>query len=506
MNPIRPGATQDSSTPWPLPGPPQEALPDTAPLPPSPGTPSGIRNDSNQRAAHPGIRVYEETENPRSPKRQRTTESLPQELLPVREAFPRKENEKAIQYVRRLNLASQQDQPGARVNGQPLSIPQLVSLSGSTAGHLREDPQLKPLPPELLPVRHAFPRKEYEQSAPYARRLNLASKQDKPAARVNGQPLSIAQLASLSGATETNLRLDPQLTSLPPELLSVRQAFPREENEKAIQYARRLNLASQQDKPAARVNGQPLSIAQLASLSGATKINLRLDPQLKPLPQALLPVRQAFPRKENEKAIPYARRLNLASKQDKPAARVNGMSLSIAQLAHLSGAKETNLRQDPQLTSLPPELLSVRQAFPRKENEQATQYARRLNLASQQDKPAARVNGQPLSINQLASLSGATAAHLREDPQLKLLPPELLPVREAFPREENEKSVPYALRLNLDSEQDQPGARVNGQPLSIAQLASLSGARESDLRRRIPSTPPESLPDRTALPRNAMLP
>ena len=368
MNPIRPGATQDSSTPWPLPGPPQEALPDTAPLPPSPGTPSGIRNDSNQRAAHPGIRVYEETENPRSPKRQRTTESLPQELLPVREAFPRKENEKAIQYVRRLNLASQQDQPGARVNGQPLSIPQLVSLSGSTAGHLREDPQLKPLPPELLPVRHAFPRKEYEQSAPYARRLNLASKQDKPAARVNGISLSITQLAHLSGAKEADLHLDPQLKSLP---------------------------------------------------------------------QELLPVRQAFPRQENEKAFPYARRLNLASKQDQP---------------------------------------------------------------------NARVNGQPLSINQLASLSGATAAHLREDPQLKLLPPELLPVREAFPREENEKSVPYALRLNLDSEQDQPGARVNGQPLSIAQLASLSGARESDLRRRIPSTPPESLPDRTALPRNAMLP
>ncbi|WP_175811001.1 hypothetical protein, partial [Burkholderia cepacia] len=72
---------------------------------------------------------------------------------PVREAFPRQDNEKALPYARRLNLASQQGQPGARVGGQPLSLAQLASLSGATEAELRRDPQLVALPAELAPVR-----------------------------------------------------------------------------------------------------------------------------------------------------------------------------------------------------------------------------------------------------------------------------------------------------------------------------------------------------------------
>ena len=81
----------------------------------------------------------------------------------------------------------------------------------------------------------------------------------------------------------------------------MRLAFPRQDNEKALPYARRLNLASQQDQPGARVNGQPLTIAQLASLSGATEAHLRADPQLVALPEELAPVRLAFPRRDNER-------------------------------------------------------------------------------------------------------------------------------------------------------------------------------------------------------------
>ena len=134
--------------------------------------------------------------------------------------------------------------------------------------------------PALAPVRTAFPREENEKAIPYARRLNLASQQGQPNSRVNNEPLSIAQLASLSGAKESHLRADPQLVALLPALAPVRTAFPREENEKAIQYARRLNLASQQGQPNSRVNNQPLSIAQLASLSGAKESHLRADPQI----------------------------------------------------------------------------------------------------------------------------------------------------------------------------------------------------------------------------------
>ncbi|HDR9586732.1 TPA: hypothetical protein QDC22_004179 [Burkholderia stabilis] len=67
---------------------------------------------------------------------------------------------------------------------------------------------------------------------------------------------------------------------------------------------------------------------------------------------------------------------------------------------------------------LPPLLARVGDVFPRGENERASQYARRLNLVSQQNQPGARVDGQPLSLTQLASLSGAQASDLRRDRQL----------------------------------------------------------------------------------------
>ncbi len=409
--------------------------------------------------------------------------ALPLELVPVRAAFPRQDNEKNMPYARRLNLASQQNQPGARIDGQPLSLTQLASLSGATEGELRRDPQRVALPAELAPVRAAFPRQDNEKNVPYARRLNLASQQNHPGARVDGQPLSLTQLASLSGAQAADLRQDPQRVALPVELVSVRAAFPRQEREKAIQYARRLNLASQQNHPGARVDGQPLSLTQLASLSGATEGELRRDPQRVALPAELAPVRAAFPRQDNEKGIQYARRLNLVSQQNQPGARVGGQPLDLTQLASLSGAKEANLRQDPQLVALPAELAPVRAAFPRQGNEKNMPYARRLNLASQQNQPGARIDGQPLSLPQLASLSGAIEAHLRQDPQLVALPVELASVRAAFPRQDNEQAIQYARRLNLASQQDQPGARIDGQPLSLTQLASLSGAQASDLRR-----------------------
>ncbi len=362
MNPIHPFAAQ-APLPSGTPAPARETLP-SAPLPPpSAGHPSGVRNNSNQRAAHPGIRAYEQADDPRSAKRQKNTPHLPPELLPVQAAFPRKENETNAAYARRLNLASQQGQAHARVQGQPLTLKQLSLLSCAMENNLRQDPQLAPLPAELLPVRLALPRQKGETNIAYARRLNLASQQDRPGGRVQGQPLTVDQLASLSGATEGNLRLDPQLVPLPPELLPVRLAFPRGENEKALPYARRLNLASQQDLSGARVQGRPLTIDQLASLSGTTTSVLLQDSQFTALPPELVSVRLAFPRGHNEKNVPYARRLNLASQQDLPGARVQGQPLTLKQLSGLSGATESTLRQHLQMA--PPEPLPDRTALPR---------------------------------------------------------------------------------------------------------------------------------------------
>jgi len=428
---------------------------------------------------------------------------LPGGLASVREAFPRQNNEKNLAYARRLNLASQKGEPGARVGDEPLSLAQLASLSGVQEYLLRQDPQLVALPVELAPVREAFPREADEANVAYARRLNLASQKGEPGARVGDQPLSLAQLASLSGARKATLRQDPQLAALPAELVPVREAFPREADEANVAYARRLNLASQKGEPGARVGDQALSLSQLGSLSGMQKSDIRQDPQLVALPAELVPVREAFPRQNNEKNLAYARRLNLASQQGEPGARVGDQPLSLAQLASLSGAKESVLRQDPQLVALPVELAPVREAFPREADEANLAYARRLNLASQKGEPGARVGDQPLSLDQLASLSGTLKFHLAQDPQLVALPTELVPVRVAFPREADEANFAYARRLNLASRQGQPGTRVGDQPLSLAQLASLSGAMESALRQdpQMVALPTELATVREAFPR-----
>ncbi|WP_176234243.1 hypothetical protein, partial [Burkholderia cepacia] len=288
-------------------------------------------------------------------------------------------------------------------------------------------------------------------------------------------------LASLSGVKKSGLTQDPQLVALPAELVPVREAFPRQNNETNLVYARRLNLASQRGEPGTRIGDQPLSLDQLASLSGAQISILRQDPQLVALPAELVPVREAFPRQNKEANLVYARRLNLASQWGQPGARIGDQPLSLDQLASLSGAIKSHLSQDPQLVALPAELVPVREAYPRQNNEANLAYARRLNLASQRGQPGTRVGDQPLSLDQLASLSGAPKFELRRDPQLVVLPAELVPVREAFPRQNNEANLAYARRLNLVSQRGEPGARIGDQPLNLDQLSSLSGAKKSDL-------------------------
>ncbi|RJF92562.1 hypothetical protein [Noviherbaspirillum saxi] len=409
-------------------------------------------------------------------------QGLPPELEPIRLAYPRRGGENHIAYARRLHAAGQRGEAGAMVDGERLSIEQLARLSGATESHLRQDPQLQGLPPELEPIRLAYPRRGGENHIAYARRLHEAGQRGEAGAMVDGERLSIEQLARLSGAMEANLRLDPQLQGLPPELEPIRLAYPHRGGENHIAYARRLHEAGQRGEAGAMVDGERLSIEQLARLSGATEANLRLDPQLQGLPPELEPIRLAYPRRGGEKNMAYARRLHAAGQRGEAGAMVDGERLSIEQLARLSGAMEANLRLDPQLQGLPPELEPIRLAYPRPKGENNMAYARRLHAAGQRGEAGAMVDGERLSIEQLARLSGATEASLHQDPQLQGLPPELEPIRLAYPRRGGEKNMAYARRLHAAGQRGEAGAMVDGERLSIEQLARLSGATETKLR------------------------
>ncbi len=112
----------------------------------------------------------------------------------------------------------------------------------------------------------------------------------------------------------------------------------------------------------------------------------------------------------------------------------------------------------------------------------------RLHELSQRDEPLARVGNQPLSMTQLAMLSGVPERFLRQNPKLKPLPRELKPVAEAFPRlpEEAQNATAYARRLHeLSQRGEEPLARLDNQPLSTAQLAQLSGVPEWNLKKAL---------------------
>lgn len=152
-------------------------------------------------------------------------------------------------------------------------------------------------------------------------------------------------------------------TSMPPALQSILLAYPRAKDEAKVVYARRLDTASRLGELKARVDGQPLTIDQLALLSGATKSTLRQDTVLRDLPSELVPILFAYPRTETSSRA-YARWLDTASQKGEPKALVDGQPLTIAQLALLSGATESSLRQERQLRDLPPEPGSILLANP----------------------------------------------------------------------------------------------------------------------------------------------
>ena len=142
-------------------------------------------------------------DDPREHQRPRIEKSepapLPQELKPVAEAYPRSSKETDAEYAVRLNKDSQLKQPKALVNGQPLTIEQISSLSNVPLDVLSGDFRFKPMPPELVRVGREFPRERKEQAGAYVKRLHEASQQNQPNARVNGEPLNPEQLSQLSG-------------------------------------------------------------------------------------------------------------------------------------------------------------------------------------------------------------------------------------------------------------------------------------------------------------------
>ena len=396
-------------------------------------------------------------------------------LAAIRAALPPLDDESAIRYARRLYTAYPH-----------LTLEQLAELSHAKIYNLRADPSFAPLPIHLAATASALPRIEGETGAAYARRLLLHHPQ-----------LSIDELSRVSGVAKGALKQDPTLQPMPLHLRSVRAAYPKFDAEDRTTYARRLHEARPElalhdlalisgareaqlkrdptFKPVssalaaiaeanARLNGEngiayaerlksmypDLEMEDLSLLSGATLSNLSRNPAFGRLPSSLAEFSASIPREHGEKALAYAQRV----KKRYP-------DIPLADLAMVAGVKKEYLKASPLIIEKLPDLAPVANSLPRWAGESATAYARRLHT----ERPE-------LTIEQLSQLSGVTKSTLRRDPTLKDVPAALAAVAVAMPKADAESTISYARRLGLVYPE-----------LQLADLAALSGAPESTLRR-----------------------
>jgi len=337
-------------------------------------------------------------------------------LTMLREQVPQLKGENKQAYARRLHVARPQ-----------LTLPQIALLSGVSEGNLRLGPAFRELPADLAPSREQVPQLEGEKNQAYARRLHMARPQ-----------LTLAQLSQLSGVTEGTLKLDPTFQELPADLALIREQVPQLEGEKNAAYARRLHLARPQ-----------LTLPQISQLSGVVVRNLKLVPAFQELPSDLVPIREQVPQLDGEKNAAYARRLFLARPQ-----------LTLPQISHLSGVRESDLKRDPAFRKLPADLAPIREQVPQLESEKNQVYARRLHLALPQ-----------LTLPQISQLSGVTESNLKLDPAFWDLPADLALIRVQVPQLEGEKNQVYARRLHAAHPQ-----------LTLPQISQLSGVMEGNLK------------------------
>jgi hypothetical protein len=316
-------------------------------------------------------------------------------------------------------------------------------------------------------------------------------------------PRAAGSLAGRSSLPSAHRESSPQTATHFAEstdpLVMAMEDLPQLEGESKLAHARRLH----RERP-------ELSVIQIASLSHASVFFLRLDPAFQELSAEHAALRDAMPRYEREPNQAYALRLHHAHP-----------SLSIPDLARLSGALAFNLEDDPRFHPLSAEQATLREAFPRLERESNLGYACRLREAmpgltvrdisavsgamagilrqhppflkmtaelAALRKQFPRLDGEgnlpyarrlhealpELTKRDLSVITGAVVAHIRRDAAFQVLTPALAALRDRFPRLEGEENLPYACRLR------------EALPLSsVADIALVAGVQKSDLRREL---------------------
>jgi hypothetical protein len=405
----------------------------------------------------------------------------------------------ATSYSSRQSIFSSQGSmpPSMTSISVPLSIGQLPVGAASTPAPAQVASTASaqsPFPPEAVQfdtVRRVLPRGTGEPKVTYAKRLHGLSQAGDPRATVNGQRLSVEQLAQISGTHASTLRNEPALHTVPPALLAIRLTFGRRGGtpiESGIDYAQRLYRASQDNVPGTRTGAGPLTLPEIALVTGVRLTDLNRVPAFRFFPPELDRVRGNWAPLPRESKISHARRIWQASQSNDATAQVvRGRPLSYDQLALLCGISAPKLRREPTLRHLPAHLHPVRAAVHRPIGERPTSYARRLHALNQLGDARTRVGQRALTLRDISDLSGVPERTLRDDPSMFNVPPMLVPILASFPRLINEQNLDYALRMHFAVGHNDTAVSINGNPLTEQQIVLLSGVDAAVLRARLGS-------------------
>jgi hypothetical protein len=229
---------------------------------------------------------------------------------------------------------------------------------------------------------------------------------------------------------------------------ALRAEWPRQPLETAPAWARRIH----QDDARVRALPYEQRIGVLARATGVTERHLRQEPALRDKTgeeaERAQAVQLRWPRQPREGLLPWARRIHRSdeSVQSLP------YEQRIALLASATGAKATELRQEPALLDKTGELAEWAQAlqaqWPQQTGEGCTVWARRIHRSD------AWVQALPYEqrIAVLSRTTGATEGILRNEPALRDLVGELAEWARAlqaqWPQRPQETAIAWARRLH----------------------------------------------------------
>ncbi|MBW8833423.1 MAG: hypothetical protein JF606_29435, partial [Burkholderiales bacterium] len=259
-----------------------------------------------------------------------------------------------------------------------------------------------------------YPQEDRESKTAWAKRIHAGE------APLRARPFEerLAVLQAVTGARASNLRSEPVLQDVDPNLESLARVIKARMPQAVVDGPAAYALRIYKEDGDVRALPEAARIAVLAIVTGARESSLRRMPELRDIPASKISlvegIRSQVPQLDGEKRGAWARRIHREDKQ----VQALPFPERITALALVTGMREDDLRCIPSLQDPGPlerQAEAVRQSTPRGDGESGLGWARRIY------KNDFSVRRQPYvdRIALLAVVTDVQEKDLRQDSTLK---------------------------------------------------------------------------------------